>query len=180
MPKAGPDKQLCGAQRPNQPKGVTCTQRAGWGTDHPGIGKCKRHGGATHTHIAAAEEQLARQECVRLGIPIRMNAAEAMVQEIEEAAGNVAFYRSLVAELPTHPTPDLFVVDENDPEDNGHWERGAPGVYGPTYHQSGVPTGEAKAHILVSLYGAPGRESRNPGTQGGQHERCRPDRTLSA
>lgn len=26
--------------------GNTCTRPAGWGTDHPGVGKCKLHGGA--------------------------------------------------------------------------------------------------------------------------------------
>lgn len=27
--------------------GEPCTRPAGWGTDHPGVGKCKLHGGAT-------------------------------------------------------------------------------------------------------------------------------------
>jgi hypothetical protein len=33
----------CGGQTT---AGGTCTQRAGWGTDHPGTGRCKLHGGS--------------------------------------------------------------------------------------------------------------------------------------
>jgi len=39
---------ICGAKRHQQP-GV-CRQPAGWGTDHPGVGKCKLHGGSTRNH----------------------------------------------------------------------------------------------------------------------------------
>jgi hypothetical protein len=59
----------------------------------------------------------------------------------------VAFYRQLVAELPTHPGDDIY------DEENERWQRGEVGIYGRTYHVSGIPTGEAKPHILVVLYG---------------------------
>jgi hypothetical protein len=35
----------CG--RPTRQTGKPCTQTAGWGTDHPGEGACKLHGGCT-------------------------------------------------------------------------------------------------------------------------------------
>lgn len=38
----------------------TCTQRAGWGTAHPGTGRCKLHGGSTPSHIANAQERQAQ------------------------------------------------------------------------------------------------------------------------
>ena len=162
MAAHGADKDLCGAQRPNQPVGVTCKLRAGLGTDHPGVGRCKRHGGCTESHQQAASVEIARQECDRLGVPIQVDPGEALIREVWEAAGNVAFYRQLVQELPTHPEPDEYVVPDvkeeglidapPDGERDAHWVRGTPGVYGPTYHQSGIPTGEAKPHILVQLY----------------------------
>src|SRR5690554_3423726 len=31
--------------------GTTCKKPAGWGTDHPGVGKCKLHGGASTKNI---------------------------------------------------------------------------------------------------------------------------------
>lgn len=39
------DKEICGAQK-RSGEGM-CHQPAGWGTDHPGKGRCKFHGGAT-------------------------------------------------------------------------------------------------------------------------------------
>lgn len=38
-------KNICGARRKKD--GNPCTRPAGWGTYHPGIGKCKLHGGST-------------------------------------------------------------------------------------------------------------------------------------
>lgn len=151
MAKFGPDKQLCGAQRPNQPVGVLCTRPAGWGTSHSGTGHCKRHGGSTTAQTVAAGREIARRECDRLGIPVEVDPGEALLQELWETAGNVAFYRSLVQDLPTHPDPDEYHPPETQ-DDPGHWTRGEPGVYGRTYHATGVPTGEGKPHILVALY----------------------------
>jgi hypothetical protein len=95
---------------------------------------------------------MARRACATLGMPIATHPAEALLREVCETAGNVEFYRSLVAELPTHPEPDEFVAPEPDSDGDGYWIRGATGIYGRTYHVSGVPTGEAKPHVLVALY----------------------------
>ena len=152
MPAPGPDKELCGAQRPNKPKGVTCRLVAGYKTDHLGVGRCYRHGGATESHERSAQMVIARQACVRLGVPIPADEADPgliLIGLVREAAGNVEFYRSLVADLPTHPHPD----DEwEDKDGNVHVKQGKTGIYGRTYHQSGIPTGEAKPHVLVVMY----------------------------
>src|SRR6056297_3141188 len=39
------DYEICGAK--TKKDGSPCQKPAGWGTDHPGVGKCKLHGGAT-------------------------------------------------------------------------------------------------------------------------------------
>ncbi len=39
-------RSTCGAHVKSRPGG-RCEQRAGWGTDHVGVGRCKLHGGAT-------------------------------------------------------------------------------------------------------------------------------------
>lgn len=164
MPEYLPDKH-CGASRVDRP-GWHCTQTKGWGTGHPGIGRCKLHGGATENHNRAAFKEIARRECERLGLPIRIDPGEALIQEVWESAGNVAFYRQLVQELSAYPEPDRYVSAEEareeadelgvpedpDEEQGGHWRRGEPGVYGLTYHVSGLPTGEAKPHVLVQMY----------------------------
>lgn len=146
----GPPK--CGGRTRD---GSPCENTAGYKTDHPGIGRCAFHGGATPTHRRAAELEIARRECDRLGIPIQLDPGEALMQELWETAGNVAFYRAQVQQLPTHPAPDVLVpaVELEDGERvPAHWERGEPGVYGRSYHVSGMPTGEAKPHVLVALY----------------------------
>jgi hypothetical protein len=145
-----PDKH-CGGQRANEPEGVLCTRPKGWGTPHPGVGRCKRHAGSTANHVKAASLEIAKRECATLGLAVETTPADALIQEVWEACGNVEFYRSLIQELPTHPEPDVHVAgDESDGSD--HWERGDTGIYGRTYHVSGLPTGEGKEHILLRLY----------------------------
>jgi hypothetical protein len=148
VPKAGRDKELCGAQRYGAPKGALCRQRAGWGTDHPGIGRCKRHGGKTPSHQAHAQVEIIKRTADRLGVPRDVEPSQGILEMVCEAAGNVEFYRQLVADLPTHPKDDTLTIEDDEP----HWQRGDPGIYGRTYHQSGIPTGEAKRHILVQMY----------------------------
>jgi hypothetical protein len=46
-------RPLCGG--PLKHRDGTCTQTAGWGTPHPGIGRCKLHGGSTGSHVKAAQ-----------------------------------------------------------------------------------------------------------------------------
>lgn len=90
MAAAGPDKELCGAQRTNQPKGVTCKRVAGAGTDHRGSGRCSRHFGNSPNHKAAADKDRARAEreearaaCERLSLPIAdRDPGEVLLDEI--------------------------------------------------------------------------------------------------
>ena len=93
--------------------------------------------------------ELARRACDRLGIAIEVSPVEAILNAVYEAAGNVEFYRSLVAQLPTHPEPDTLEYDD---KGKAHWTPGEAGIYGRTYHVSGIPTGEAKKNILVQMY----------------------------
>jgi hypothetical protein len=147
--------ETCGAKK-RQGEG-TCTRPAGWGTDHPGVGRCKLHGGSTPSQKRKAEVEIIRRAAASLGIvpDEHVDPVEQMLELVSEAARNCEFYRQLVSQLPTHPEPDKFVAGHTD--DDGvdiepHWERGEIGVYGRTYHQSGIPTGEAKTHILVQMY----------------------------
>lgn len=66
-----PDRVACPGCLP------PCSQRAGWATSHPGSGKCKRHGGSTGAHLAAAAKERVRREreearaaCDRLNLPV--------------------------------------------------------------------------------------------------------------
>lgn len=98
MPKAGPDKQLCGSQRNNQPKGVLCTQRAGWGTDHPGTGRCKRHGGNTGTHKTAAEREAARNACDLFGLEMTdRDPGEVLLGEVTRTRRSILWHETEIA-----------------------------------------------------------------------------------
>jgi hypothetical protein len=92
VPVPGPDKELCGAQLPNQDEGTTCRLVAGYRTDHLGIGRCYRHGGSTPTHVRAAQREIARRECQVLGIEVEIDPGEALIRAVWEAEGNLAFY----------------------------------------------------------------------------------------
>ena len=108
----------------------------------------QRHGGRTPQVKEAAsralQTQAIRAAASRLGVPRDIDAASGIIELVCEAAGNVAFYHSLVDQL----FPDATAV-ETDPQ--GHI-RLAHGLWERTFHQSGRPTGEAKAHITLQLY----------------------------
>lgn len=44
----GLPRNMCGARMERRGPGMTCKHAAGWGTDHPGTGACKYHGGCSH------------------------------------------------------------------------------------------------------------------------------------
>ena len=78
----------------------TCTQPAGWGTSHPGIGSCKLHGGSTPNHQAAAERVMAEQEAARFGLDTAdVTAGEALIREVRRSAAMVDWLAARVAEL---------------------------------------------------------------------------------
>lgn len=113
---------------------------------------CLSHGGGARQVRAKAKErtemEAVREQANRLGVPKDVDPGPALIGLVREAAGNVEFYRTLVAEVQIHPDKDELTVDD----EGSHWKRGAAGIYGRTYHQSGIPTGEAKPNILVTLY----------------------------
>jgi hypothetical protein len=72
----------------------TCGLPAGWGTDHPGTGRCKLHGGSTPTHRKAAVEQQARAELARLDLP----PVEDPLSELARVCGQVLGWKDMLAE----------------------------------------------------------------------------------
>lgn len=77
----------------------TCTQPAGWGTPHPGTGRCKLHGGSTPTHVASAIAARMRQDTATYGQPRDIAPAAALLDEVRHSAGHVEWLRGKVAEL---------------------------------------------------------------------------------
>lgn len=94
----------CGAQTKTPNK--RCGRPAGWGTGHPGVGKCKLHGGASPQAEVSGALQLARHEAVVMGVPIDDRDPWTWLKRcIAIAGGELEYASAMVAQL----TPDEVV-----------------------------------------------------------------------
>lgn len=94
------NKNHCHGKRRQAP-GEVCHRPAGWGTDHPGIGACKLHGGSTKNHQAAAKTEMTRRaaaQWVRDAAPIT-NPAEALLNVAREINGFKDYLADRVSEI---------------------------------------------------------------------------------
>ena len=109
-PRTYDPERHCGAQRPNQPKGVLCKRGKGQGTSHPGAGKCDRHLGDSPSHNAAADREAerkeraatreaARQACEMFGldVPVSVEPAEVLLDELGRVQRLVRHYETEIA-----------------------------------------------------------------------------------
>jgi len=88
---------LCGARRKS---GGHCRAFAGQGTDHPGVGRCKFHGGSTPNGKKNAVALEAKQRMLRLGAPIDdAQPHEVLLGLLRASAGYVAHLSAEVAAL---------------------------------------------------------------------------------
>jgi hypothetical protein len=87
----------CGG--PRKQSSDPCTQAAGWGTPHPGTGRCKLHGGSTRSHVAAGVQELARRAMETYGQRVDTNPVDALLDEVRWTAGHVAWLRERVREI---------------------------------------------------------------------------------
>jgi hypothetical protein len=83
----------CGAKKRG---GGKCQLAPGWGTSHPGIGKCKLHGGSVPNHVrSAAKEEYRRL----LGVKREIDPVQAIIECIQIRAGEVEWLSNRMAEL---------------------------------------------------------------------------------
>jgi len=92
--------RVCGALNRN---GQMCKQAAGYGTDHPGAGRCKLHSGCTPAADIFHSKRTVRERIkhiMSLGvIPEGVSPEEVMLQEVARAAAAVAHLDSIVAQF---------------------------------------------------------------------------------
>lgn len=84
---------LCGAKRR---KGGKCGMGAGWGTNHPGTGRCKLHGGSTPNHVKSA---IGDEYRLLLGKEMEINPFDALLWVIRIRAGEVQWLTQRMSEL---------------------------------------------------------------------------------
>jgi len=96
-PEQRDQNAMCGARRKN---GELCRAFAGQGTKHPGIGKCKFHGGSTGSHERAAIKRELQKKMVMLGEPVEnVTALQALLQELWASTGHVGWLRQQLADM---------------------------------------------------------------------------------
>ena len=93
----------CGAKR-RQGDGAPCTLTAGWGTSHPGIGRCRNHGGSAPSSVKAAELVRAESQARKhFGKLVEIRPIDNPLVVYREFAGGVAAWlvtcEDMVAEL---------------------------------------------------------------------------------
>lgn len=107
MASTGRDERaLCGAAK-RQGSG-TCTQPAGWGTDHVGVGRCKLHGGRTSSHSKSAARLVLANTVAELAEDLRpsvegVHPLDVQLGAVEGAHLMRLVYERLVAQLAPQP-----------------------------------------------------------------------------
>lgn len=85
---------ICGAPRSGKSSsgpGICCMP-AGHSTEHPGYGRCSRHGGNSPTHVKyAAKLMIDEQFLATYGEPMDVTPQEALLAEVQRTAGHVAW-----------------------------------------------------------------------------------------
>lgn len=88
----------CGATT-RQPGRGPCRNAKGFKTSHRGAGNCYLHGGRSPSGRRHAEREAAAAALRKLGVPIEVEPQQALLGQVWEAMGNVAFLRAKVQAL---------------------------------------------------------------------------------
>jgi len=84
---------ICGAVKRDKSE---CKRQAGWGTAHPGIGRCKTHAG----NVPAVRKNAIVQEATNfMGAPKDINPFDAIIWCIRITAGEVEWLTTKIAEV---------------------------------------------------------------------------------
>ena len=88
---------FCGAKRRD---GETdCRRPAGWGTNHPGWGRCKLHGGATVSHGESAALAQAAATAQAFGVPRDVDPITGMLEMYHQTMGLIDFVEAQCMQL---------------------------------------------------------------------------------
>ncbi len=86
----------CGADRSPDPP---CALPKGWGTDHKGIGRCRKHLGNTPNHQVAADKERAQRAVAEFAARRDVEPTEALLEVLGIRAGMVAYLRAVIADM---------------------------------------------------------------------------------
>lgn len=102
--QSGPscDKPTCSAKTRG---GGACGRPAGWGTETPGYGRCKLHGGMVPNQIKHVQTVRAAQAVATYGIKSDLPPTAALLEEAQWSHGHVVWLRDVVQMI----DPDALV-----------------------------------------------------------------------
>lgn len=106
--KTGRDGRCGAATR----TGGTCTQVAGWGTDHVGVGACKLHGGSTETHRISGARRLAADKIRRDLDAIEIREVDNPLAELRRLTGEVVAWKDALASHVANLTEQMRYRDD--------------------------------------------------------------------
>jgi hypothetical protein len=100
VPPGTDTPSLCGGPKRQSPG--PCTRPAGWGTGHPGSGRCKLHGGSTRNHEKHWDTRRAEDKARRAlkdldPLNTRPESIENPLAELSRLAGEVVRWKDILA-----------------------------------------------------------------------------------
>ena len=125
---------FCGAQRRHQ--GSDCRRPSGWGTNHPGWGRCKLHGGSTDSHVESAQIAQATEVARLFGVPREVNPVDGIMEGYWQTMGILDAVEAMCVRLMPDDVTWGIVKERRVGEANGDGDDGlapiereyAPGV----------------------------------------------------
>jgi hypothetical protein len=93
------NKPTCGAKTRQDGSAEYCGLPAGWGSDHPGAGRCKLHGGKTVTQRVQADKIRAEQEVRAVLAELDVTPVEDPLTALMQLAGQVLAWQSATSAL---------------------------------------------------------------------------------
>lgn len=149
-------KPKCGGKRAGG--AGLCKQPAGWGTDHAGVGRCKRHGGATPTYQQKAKRIMAEEAVAAYGLPVDVSAEQALIDEVCRTAGHVQALGEMVMALPKDQLSWGMAEQTEragrDDDGEGGGDGGGDGGASPSVAAVVDTKYRASPHVLVGMYRA--------------------------
>lgn len=117
----------------------------------PPVTKCRLHGGNASQVVASVAAQVQREGAERLVAKLAIPAddqhpVETLLNQLRLTRGMVNMLTELVQGL-----DGTVARMEWNPDIEKLVPVGEDGIAGATYHQSGIPTGEAKPHVFVAM-----------------------------
>jgi hypothetical protein len=110
----GDAKKYCGGKLKRREG--TCTRPPGWGTDHPGAGRCKLHGGSSPSGRAAGAEELLENEARKLLYKYDARPVDNPLQALQMLAGRALALEHAIGEAVNSLEGAIRYTDEHDAE----------------------------------------------------------------